>query len=835
MGFEIAFENFVSALQAAQKRIQSTSNNVANAGTEGYTRTEVYTENRVLGDVGAGVKTTTPKRIIDDQLVLASFRQLSITSETSEINSVLKDIAVLFGTPGKDDNLSAKFDKFFTAIDGYRRNPGDEGIRFNLVESVKNFADNISTLATQLEDKRFEVDKKIGQKFDELNSLLADGKALNDDIGAADFKGLNKAALLDKRDTLIKKISDLIEVQVFYEDTGQFSVQATRATLIDKNFTYKIDYTPAFSSDTFIKELPLDSVEVFALKDGGNQQIKAFNTIVEKGVSGTVQPSFEGGRISGLFKLRDKIIPDVLAELDSLAEQLTEQFNKISNNGTGYPPANSLTGVNSLLSTSTLNATGKTIIAVVDNTGAPVRDRYGDAQIPLTLDLGKLNKGVGEGVIDVPTIVNEINEYYSGELQKVRVGNLDNIKIASLTDTLTTTAGPTPIASGQVEFDLEARNLSGKDSRLDVLGVNITDGVGTFQILPATLATTFQAFTFKPGERTRTDDVNSAHTFILDFNNAGLQAAFPAGVPGVEAGTILDIQVQVQVTDDTGQHTETITYQLQIPAGASTTQTGFRNQRLDVASISGTENGVIKTPIDNTFPLVASFVDENGNLQTDPTKNGVLKLQSGRDNYGVAISEQNSQITGTYEDGTLKKRTRGFSHFFGLNDVFETSSVKKNSALELKLQDRIKESPGLFPTSVLTRSIQSNVPNALPVWTYDVGEGNTDNAKAFSALKFIAFAFAQSGSAAQYNSTLGQYSADIISRFSTTSNNYIDANASEDTLLKSIDERRSSIESVNIDDELAKLLLYQNLYSTASRGISIVNSMFGELINILKQ
>jgi flagellar hook-associated protein FlgK len=246
------------------------------------------------------------------------------------------------------------------------------------------------------------------------------------------------------------------------------------------------------------------------------------------------------------------------------------------------------------------------------------------------------------------------------------------------------------------------------------------------------------------------------------------------------------------------------------------------------------EDGVIKTPIDNTFPLVASFVDENGNLQTDPTKPGVLKLQSGRDNYGVAISEQNSQITGTYEDGTLKKRTRGFSHFFGLNDVFETSSVKKNSALEFKLQDRIKKSPGLFPTSVLTRSIQSNVPNALPVWTYDVGEGNTDNAKAFSALKFIAFAFAQSGSAAQYNSTLGQYSADIISRFSTTSNNYIDANASEDTLLKSIDERRSSIESVNIDDELAKLLLYQNLYSAASRGISIVNSMFGELINILK-
>ncbi|MFN9897880.1 MAG: flagellar basal body protein, partial [bacterium] len=89
-------------MQAAQKRIQSTSNNVANAGTEGYTRTEIYTENRVLGDVGAGVKTTTPKRIIDDQLVLASFRQLSITSETSEINSVLKDVAVLFGTPGKD-------------------------------------------------------------------------------------------------------------------------------------------------------------------------------------------------------------------------------------------------------------------------------------------------------------------------------------------------------------------------------------------------------------------------------------------------------------------------------------------------------------------------------------------------------------------------------------------------------------------------------------------------------------------------------------------------------------------------------------------------------------
>lgn len=822
MSLSIALNNALSGLQAAQKLIQGSSNNISNASTEGYTRSIVRTENRVVGlDTGAGTKVTAPQRQIDDQLLLASFRQLSITSTNGQINEILNNLAVTFGVPGQDDNLSAKFDKFFEAIDAFIRSPDDEGIRYNLVQSVDIFAKDVSRLATEIEKKRFDVDQEISRQINELNGLAEEGKKLNEDIGSADFKGLNKNALLDQRDALIKKVSAIVDVQVFYEDTGQFFLQAGKATLVDKNFTYKIDYTPAFSYEDFVDGKVLDSVDVYALKEGG-QPIKAFNTIVTKGVSGTAKKDIENGSLFGLFELRDKILPNILSELDILAEQLVEQFNKTSNNGTGYPPPNTLTGVSGILSSSILKTSGQVLIAVADEKGAPVLDRYGDKQIPLNLDLSKLNEGSGEGNITVQTLVDEINEYYSGELQKVQVGKLDNIKIASKTDDLNITAG---VATGVFQFDLEARNLAGADVKLDLLNVTLTDGVSTF-VLP-TIPATFDQFIFKPGQRTRTDTVDTNHTIDIDFSDPALIAAFAA--TGVTAGTTLAIEVQVQVEDANGLHTETITYNLDIPAIATP---GYINDRLDVASISGIEAGILRASTDNTFPLVASFVDENGNLQSNPNEAGFLKLVAGRSNYGVAIAEQNSNITAKYEDGTLVTRSRAFSHFFGLNNIFETTPVRKNSAIELKLNGDIKKTTSLFPAAVLTRSTQSSVPEADPVWTYEVGKGNTQNARKFADLKFQRFFFAEAGAASSYNSTLGQYSADVISRFSTTSNQYIELDKTETALLDSINERLSSIKDVNIDEELAQLLLYQQLFSASARLISIADELFSTMIKI---
>lgn len=64
-----------------------------------------------------------------------------------------------------------------------------------------------------------------------------------------------------------------------------------------------------------------------------------------------------------------------------------------------------------------------------------------------------------------------------------------------------------------------------------------------------------------------------------------------------------------------------------------------------------------------------------------------------------------------------------------------------------------------------------------------------------------------------------------------------DAQASADahaSLLKDIKAQRDSVSGVNMDEEAAKLVQFQQMYQAAARSIQIANSLFDELLNVVR-
>ena len=51
--------------------------------------------------------------------------------------------------------------------------------------------------------------------------------------------------------------------------------------------------------------------------------------------------------------------------------------------------------------------------------------------------------------------------------------------------------------------------------------------------------------------------------------------------------------------------------------------------------------------------------------------------------------------------------------------------------------------------------------------------------------------------------------------------------------LEDINELRSSISGVNLDEEAVKLMQYQASYEAAARVISVTNSLLGELMDVV--
>lgn len=238
---------------------------------------------------------------------------------------------------------------------------------------------------------------------------------------------------------------------------------------------------------------------------------------------------------------------------------------------------------------------------------------------------------------------------------------------------------------------------------------------------------------------------------------------------------------------------------------------------LYVATVS--QNGLTQTAqsIDlNNYATIDALVvtlDNISGMSASLTSDGRLVLLSDSSNNGIILSGEGSNVNGTGEE---------FSRYFGFNDIFQG-----DDAASIAVND-----------SILAQSL------ALPTSRFQVGSGMTAGGRALSASdnviatrmgsvfdKDISFgstsvSTAQKRSLNDYGSSLVSDAAIIIS------NSQVDFDVSEDSY-NYIKNMLSNETGVNIDEETALLVQYQNLYEANARLISLVQEMYDTLFNMV--
>jgi flagellar hook-associated protein 1 FlgK len=91
------------------------------------------------------------------------------------------------------------------------------------------------------------------------------------------------------------------------------------------------------------------------------------------GASQNLDPHLTGGSLKGMLDMRDGALSDLSQELGGFARQVAVSFNTLNNANTSYPPPGTLDGRDTgLMSGDALNFTGKTAIAIADQSGTLV-------------------------------------------------------------------------------------------------------------------------------------------------------------------------------------------------------------------------------------------------------------------------------------------------------------------------------------------------------------------------------------------------------------------------------------------------------------------------------
>lgn len=358
MSLRVANSIATSALRTSEVGIAVASSNVANAGTDGYTRKTASNVTRDTGTNVSSVDVTSVSSNVDRYLMKTLVGAQSDLGYAETRSTYLDQMQSAFGSVSGDDStgtdIGSMIDALADTLGTLATSPESGSAKAATVQDLSDLAETLRTTSSTIQSLRNQADDEIATTVDSINETLNGIDDLNDRIVKGKALGQNVTDLEDQRNTALKSLAEDIDVTYQVDDSGLMRIStASGKSLLDSS-VHELSYTPAAS-------VSADTVYSSTGTSG-------FNGIMLNGVD--VTGSSLGGSLGALVQLRDTDLPAQQAGLDELATSLIDTLNTIQNQGTSYPAPQTLTGTETVSASDALKVTSGTLrVAVTDSSG----------------------------------------------------------------------------------------------------------------------------------------------------------------------------------------------------------------------------------------------------------------------------------------------------------------------------------------------------------------------------------------------------------------------------------------------------------------------------------
>lgn len=304
----------LTGLNAAQLQLNTTSHNITNAATPGYSRqVVVQSTNEPLfsgvGFFGQGTRIAGVNRqysqFLENQVLAADNRRsefAAYSAQIAQINNLLAD-----PTAG----LSPALQSFFAGMQEVAANPTSVPARQSLISSAQAMVSRFQALDQRLTEIRSGVEGEIGTTVDSINVLAEQIAQINLRIVVAQAAGDGVPAndLLDQRNVLVSELNKLIKTSTTLEKDSQLNVFiGSGQPLVVGQTVSRLATQPALND-------PLRSAVVLEA-DNGNQILLPESVL-------------NGGSLGGLLAFRRESLDPAQNRLGLIALGLATEFNRV--------------------------------------------------------------------------------------------------------------------------------------------------------------------------------------------------------------------------------------------------------------------------------------------------------------------------------------------------------------------------------------------------------------------------------------------------------------------------------------------------------------------------
>ncbi len=304
----------VSGLNTLQRSLQTVSHNIANVNTEGYSRQRVELGTNAAqrtggGFVGKGVHITDIARQYDEFTTRQLRSSQAAFNDSDQYYVMAEQVDNLMAS--QDTSVMPAMKQFFNAMNDVANDPTSIPARQTLLSEATNLTGRFSTMYNRLKELRAQVNQNIKGAVQNINSYAKSIAALNKKIAeqsSAANVGYKTNDLLDQRDLLISKLSEVIDVSVVPGGNNVLNVFIGQGQpLVLSNGAMPVS----------VQQSPLDSEKLqIGVKDPST------------GAFTDITPQLSGGKLSGLIRFRDDLLTPAQQSLGQLAASFVLEVNK---------------------------------------------------------------------------------------------------------------------------------------------------------------------------------------------------------------------------------------------------------------------------------------------------------------------------------------------------------------------------------------------------------------------------------------------------------------------------------------------------------------------------
>jgi flagellar hook-associated protein 1 len=515
-----------SGLNAAQYGLSTTSNNISNASTPGYSReitqyAEADGQNMGTGFLGRGVNVTTVTRQYSDYLTQQLNQAVAQGGTLSTFNTQAEALSTIVGDPTA--GVTTQLTTLYSGLQTVSADTSDPAARQAALGNMQSLVSQFNSLTEQFNNVRDGVNTQLQGAVTNVNQLAAQIASLNKQILVQQgTTGDTPNQLLDQRDAAVASLSQLVGATTTTNKDGSINVSIGNGqSLVSGNVSYQLAAVP---SATDASELTI-----------------AYSVPGANGTTTNIpisESNLSGGTIGGLLQFRSQTLDPEQRQLGNIATTIGTMMNDQNEAGvtlTGaagaalfnvsqpvITPATSNTGTSTLSATfggPTLSQlTGDDYTLSYDGTNYSLQDNTtGAAPVPVTFDAN------GNADIDGMTLsLSSLTGVQAGDSFDI---NADTRQAGSTMSVATTDPGA--IAAGSPSAAVTAGTANTGTGALTVNPPPGTDYQGA--LLQGNVTATFNAG--PPQTMTFAQGTTGDATPSVTVTTGGVTTTYPPGTP----------------------------------------------------------------------------------------------------------------------------------------------------------------------------------------------------------------------------------------------------------------------------------------------------------------